>query len=49
MIAKGIVSYNSEIIEKIKGKSIAEVKIILGENAKNIVIHANNIVLLEEE
>lgn len=49
ILAKGIVSYNSEIIEKIKGKSLAEVKKILGDNAKNIVIHANNIVLLEEE
>ena len=49
MLAKGIVSYNSEIIEKIKGKSLADVKKILGENAKNIIIHANNIVLLEEE
>ena len=49
MIAKGIVSYNSEEIEKIKGKSINDVKKIIGENAKNIIIHANNIVLLEEE
>ena len=49
MIAKGIVSYNSEIIEKIKGKNLADVKKTLGENAKNIIIHANNIVLLEEE
>ena len=49
MIAKGIVSYTSEVIDKIKGKTINDVKIILGENAKNIVIHANNIVLLEEE
>ena len=49
VLAKGIVSYNSEVIEKIKGKSIADVKKILGENAKNIIIHANNIVLLEEE
>jgi glutamate 5-kinase len=49
MIAKGIVSYTSEVIDKIKGKTINDVKKILGENAKNIVIHANNIVLLEEE
>ena len=49
MIAKGIVNYNSEVIDSIKGKNDVEVKKILGNNAKNLVIHANNIVLLEEE
>jgi len=49
MIAKGIVNYNSEVIDNIKGKTDVEVKKILGNNAKNLVIHANNIVLLEEE
>ena len=49
MIAKGIINYNSEITDKIKGKNAFEVKKILGENARNIVVHANNIVLLEEE
>ena len=49
MIAKGIINYNSEEVDKIKGKNQSEVKQILGDNARNIVIHANNIVLLEEE
>lgn len=49
MIAKGIINYNSEETDKIKGKTLADVKKILGENEKNIIIHANNIVLLEEE
>ena len=49
MIAKGITAYTSEEIDKIKGKNINEVKQILGNNAKNIVVHANNLVLLEEE
>lgn len=49
MIAKGITNYNSEEIDKIKKKNVNEVKQILGNNAKNIVVHANNIVLLEEE
>lgn len=49
MIAKGITAYNSEEIEKIKGKNINEVKQTLGDNAKNIIVHANNLVLLEEE
>ena len=49
MIAKGITNYNSEEIDKIKRKTINEVKQILGNNAKNIVVHANNIDLLEEE
>lgn len=49
VIAKGIVNYTSETIENIKGKSDSEVKKLLGNNSKNIVVHANNIVLLEEE
>jgi len=49
MIAKGIVNYTSDEIDNIKGKTDLEVKQILGKSAKNVVIHANNIVLLEEE
>ncbi|MCR5307911.1 MAG: glutamate 5-kinase [bacterium] len=49
MIAKGIVNYTSEQIDNIKGKTDIEVKQKLGNNAKNVVVHANNIVLLEEE
>lgn len=49
MIAKGLVNFNFEDIDKIKKCNLAECKNILGENAKNIVIHANNIVLLEED
>ena len=49
MIAKGLINYTSEDVDKIKGKTQMEVKQILGENARNIVIHANNLVLLEEE
>ena len=49
MIAKGVIAYTSEEVDKIKGKNANDVRQILGNNAKNIVIHANNIVLLEEE
>jgi len=49
IIAKGIVNYTSDEIDNIKGKTDLEVKQILGKSAKNVVIHANNIVLLEEE
>lgn len=49
MIAKGIVNYSSDDISKLKGHSSKDVKDIMGKDSKNVVIHANGIVLLEEE
>lgn len=46
--AKGISNFSNYDILKIKGHSSNEIESILGHKAKNEVIHANDIALLEE-
>lgn len=45
IIGRGIVNYNSEIIEKIKGKRSNEIKNIVGEKYYSEVIHRDNLVI----
>jgi glutamate 5-kinase len=46
-IAKGIVNYPSEDIEKIKGKKTFEIEAILGYKYSDEIIHRDNLVLLD--
>ncbi len=48
VIAKGISNFRDYDILKIKGHDSNEIKEILHHNCKDVVIHANNIVLIEE-
>ncbi len=47
-IARGISNFSSEEIKMVKGHNSSEIKEILGYDAKNVVIHANYMVLMEE-
>ncbi len=48
VIAKGISNFRDYDILKIKGHNSTEIKEILQHSTKDVVIHANNIVLIEE-
>lgn len=48
IIAKGIVNYNSNDCLKIKGANSKDINDILGRKGKSVVIHANNMVLIED-
>lgn len=48
-IGKGITRFSSDEIDLIKGKKSGEISEILGYKCKNEVIHANDLVILDEE
>ncbi|MFH1856528.1 MAG: glutamate 5-kinase [Candidatus Omnitrophota bacterium] len=47
--ARGIISYSSDELEKIKGKKTSEIEKILGYKYYDEVVHRNNLVLLDRE
>lgn len=48
IVAKGIVNYDSNDVIKIKGVNSKDINTILGHKGKSVVIHANNMVLTED-
>jgi glutamate 5-kinase len=47
-IARGLVQFSCEEIEKIKGKQTSEIPQILGINEDFEIIHRNNLVILDK-
>ena len=45
-LARGLASFNSEEIDKIKGKQSKEIERILGYLSKSEIIHKNDMVML---
>ena len=48
-LGRGLVNYNSEEIEQIKGRHSTEIAIILGYDSADTVIHRNNLVIKESK
>jgi glutamate 5-kinase len=49
LIARGLVDYSSDRLEKIKGQRTSEIKKILGFNDYDEVIHRDNMVILKHK
>lgn len=47
-IAKGLINYSSEELERIKGRQTAEIDWILGYKRNDEVIHVDNLVIIDE-
>jgi glutamate 5-kinase len=48
-IARGLVNYSSEEVDRIKGHKVAEIESMLGYKYRNEVIHRDNLVLMARD